>query len=89
MFLLRLNQYPKLKGVRRFQTFVPFVFVFSFSLFQVCLVSLDYALLISGMGILHLTYVYPKYNIIPDLSQLSEVTIYTEPMKKIFVGKCA
>ena len=34
-------------------TFKFFVFVLSFSLFHICLVSLDYALLISRMGILH------------------------------------
>ena len=35
------------------QTFVLFVFVLTFSLFQICLVSWDYALLISHMRILH------------------------------------
>ena len=44
------------KGVRGFQVFVPFVFVLSFSLFQIYLVSLDYALLISHMGILRWTH---------------------------------
>ena len=43
------------QGVRVFQAFVRFVFVFSFSLFQICVVSLDYALLISHIGILHWT----------------------------------
>ena len=41
------------KGVRGFQTFVLFVYVLPLSLFQICLVSLDYTLLISHMGILH------------------------------------
>ena len=36
-----------LKGVRDFQAFVIFVYILSFSLFRICLVSLDYALLIS------------------------------------------
>ena len=40
------------KGVRGFQAFVPFVLVLSFSLFQICLVCLDNAILISQMGIL-------------------------------------
>ena len=35
--------------------FVPFAFVLSLSLFQVCLVSLNYTLFISHMWILHLT----------------------------------
>ena len=44
------------KGVRGFQTFVLFVFVLSFSLFQICLVSLDYELLISLMVTLQWTW---------------------------------
>ena len=44
------------KGVREFHAFVPFVYVLSFNLFEICLVSLDYALLISRMGTLHWTY---------------------------------
>ena len=43
------------KEVSGFQAFVPFAFVLFFSLFQICLVSLDYALLISHTGILHWT----------------------------------
>ena len=43
------------KGVRGFQALVPFVYVLPFSLFQIFLVSLVYAILISRMGILHWT----------------------------------
>ena len=42
-------------GVRWFQAFVRFVYVLSFGLFQICLVSLDYAILIPHMSILHWT----------------------------------
>ena len=48
------------KGVRGFQVFVTFVFFLSFSLFQICLVSLDYALLIPRMGILQWTCISYK-----------------------------
>ena len=44
------------KGVRGFQAFVPFIFVLSFSLFQIYLVSLNNALLISHMRFLYWTY---------------------------------
>ena len=43
------------KEVRGFQAFVPLDFVLSFGLFQICLVTLDLALLMSHMCILHLT----------------------------------
>ena len=43
------------KEVGGYQAFVLFVFVLSFSLFQICLVSLDYPLLIAHVGILHWT----------------------------------
>ena len=57
MLTLHEDMIPLLfcKGVRGFQAFVLFVYVLSFSLFQICLVSLDYALLISHMGIRHWT----------------------------------
>ena len=41
------------KGIRGFQFSV---FVLSFSLFQICLVSFDYANLVSHMGFLHWTH---------------------------------
>ena len=45
---------PVIKGFLGFQAFVLFCSRFVFSLFQIFLVSLDYARLISNMGILHL-----------------------------------
>ena len=58
--MLILLEHPILflfcKGVRGFQAFVPFVFVLSSSLFQICLFFLGYALLVSRMGILHWTF---------------------------------
>ena len=41
------------KGVRGFQTFVSFLFVLSLSLFLIRIVSLNYAILNSLIGILH------------------------------------
>ena len=43
------------EGVCGLQAFVRFVYVLSLSLFHICLVSLNYALLVSHMGILHWT----------------------------------
>ena len=59
MLTLHENLIPLLflKGVRGFHAFVRFVFVLSFSLSEIVL-SLNYALLISHIGILHWNFRY-------------------------------
>ena len=46
------------KGILGFQTFVYFVFILSFILFQICLVSFNYAFSVSHMGFLHWNYYF-------------------------------
>ena len=59
---------PFCKRVRGFQQSVPFVFVLSFNLFQICLISLNYVLLISYIG---------YSNSIPDNVEIFPIKVET------------
>ena len=65
LLTLHENLIPLLfcKGVRAFQSFVTFLFVLSFSLFQIYLISLGNVLLKSHLGVLHWTYINYRWYI--------------------------